>query len=158
MVVICLNNGIYGMTGGQAAPTTPIGVKTTTTPYGTFENSFDISRLVIAAGASFVARWTTVHPRQLTGSLKKAIQKKGFSFIEVFSHCPIQFGRRTGVGSAIQMMEDYKKRSLPAKEAAKLTEEELRDRIIVGELIDIEKPEMIEEIEKMKKRASGGNA
>ena len=158
MTVICLNNGIYGMTGGQAAPTTPIGVKTTTTPYGTFENSFDISRLVIAAGASFVARWTTVHPRQLTGSLKKAIQKKGFSFIEVFSHCPIQFGRKTGLGSAIQMMEDYKKRSLPAKEAAKLTEEELRGRIIVGELIDIEKPEMIEEIEKMKKRASGGNA
>jgi len=158
MTVICLNNGIYGMTGGQAAPTTPIGVKTTTTPYGTFENSFDISRLVIAAGASFVARWTTVHPRQLTGSLKKAIQKKGFSFIEVLSHCPIQFGRKTGLGSAIQMMEDYKKRSLLAKEAAKLTEEELKGRIIVGELVDIEKPEMIEEIEKMKKRASGGNA
>jgi len=157
MVAICLNNGIYGMTGGQAAPTTPIGVKTTTTPYGAFENSFDISRLVIAAGASFVARWTTVHPRQLTGSLKKAIQKKGFSFIEVFSHCPIQFGRKTGVGNAIQMMEDYRKRSILAKEAAKLSPEELQDRIVVGELVDIEKPEMVEEIEKMKKRASGGN-
>jgi hypothetical protein len=77
-------------------------------------------------------------------------------------HCggyfPIQFGRKTGLGSVIQMMEDYKKRSLLAKEAAKLTEEELKGRIIVGELVDIEKPEMIEEIEKMKKRASGGDA
>src|SRR4030065_754369 len=38
MTVICLNNGIYGMTGGQAAPTTPMGIQTTTTPYGTVEN------------------------------------------------------------------------------------------------------------------------
>ena len=156
MVVLCINNGIYGMTGGQAAPTTPMGIRTTTTPYGTVENTFNISKLVMAAGASFVACWTTAHPRQLTNSIKKAIRKKGFAFIEVFSQCPIQFGRKTGLDSAVQMMEDYNKRSISLKEAAKLSEEELKDRIIVGELIDIEKPEMVEEIEKMKKRASGG--
>jgi len=155
MIVICLNNGIYGMTGGQAAPTTPMGIRTTTTPYGTVENTFDISRLVMAAGASFVACWTTAHPKQLTNSIKKAIEKKGFSFIEVFSQCPIQFGRKTGVGSAVEMMEDYKMRSISSKEAAKLTEDELKDRIVVGELVDMEKPEMLEEVKKMKDKARG---
>ncbi len=156
MVVLCVNNGIYGMTGGQAAPTTPMGIRTTTTPYGTVENTFNISRLVAASGASFVACWTTAHPKQLTNSIKKAIQKKGFAFIEVFSQCPIQFGRKTGVGSAVQMLEDYKKRSISAKEAVKLSEEELRDKIVIGELVDIEKPEMLEEVKKMKDRARGG--
>jgi 2-oxoglutarate ferredoxin oxidoreductase subunit beta len=156
MVVLCINNGIYGMTGGQAAPTTPMGIRTTTTPYGTVENTFNISKLVIAAGASFVACWTAAHPRQLTQSIKKAIQKKGFAFIEVFSQCPIQFGRKTGVGSAVQMLEDYKERSISWKEAAKLSEEELKDRIVVGELVDMEKPEMLEEVKKMKNKARGG--
>jgi 2-oxoglutarate ferredoxin oxidoreductase subunit beta len=157
MTVICLNNGIYGMTGGQAAPTTPMGVKTTTTPYGTFENTFNISRLVIAAGASFVACWTTAHPRQLTNSIKKAIQKKGFAFIEVFSQCPIQLGRKMGIGNAVQMLEDYKKRSILVKEAEKLSPEELNGRIVVGELVDLDIPEMLEEVGKMKQKASGGN-
>jgi len=157
MTVICLNNGIYGMTGGQAAPTTPMGVKTTTTPYGTFENTFDISRLVMAAGASFVACWTTAHPRQLTNSIKKAIQKKGFAFIEVFSQCPIQLGRKMGIGNAVQMLEDYKKRSILVKEAKKLSPEELNGRIVVGELVDVDIPEMLEEVRKMKQKASGGN-
>jgi 2-oxoglutarate ferredoxin oxidoreductase subunit beta len=156
MVVLCVNNGIYGMTGGQAAPTTPMGIRTTTTPYGTVENTFNISRLVAASGASFVACWTTAHPKQLTNSIKKAIQKKGFAFIEVFSQCPIQFGRKTGVGSAVQMLEDYKKRSISVKEAAKLSEEELKDKIVIGELVDLEKPEMLEEVKKMKDRARGG--
>jgi len=156
MVVLCINNGIYGMTGGQAAPTTPMGIKTTTTPYGTVENTFNISKLVMAAGASFVACWTTAQPRQLTNSIRKAIQKKGFAFIEVFSQCPIQFGRKTGVGNAVQMLGEYKQRSISPKEAAKLSDEELRDRIVVGELVDIEKPEMLEEVKKMKNKARGG--
>jgi 2-oxoglutarate ferredoxin oxidoreductase subunit beta len=155
MIVICLNNGIYGMTGGQAAPTTPVGLKTATTPYGTFENPFDISQLVIAAGASFVARWTTYQPRQLTVSIKKAIQKKGFSFIEVITQCPVQFGKKTGSGGAVQMMKEYKEKSVSLKEASKLSAKDLQDRILVGDLVDRDKPEMVEEIMKMKERASG---
>jgi 2-oxoglutarate ferredoxin oxidoreductase subunit beta len=154
ITVICINNRIYGMTGGQAGPTTPQGVRTTTTPYGSFENCFDISRLVIAAGASFVARWTTIHPRQMTRSIKKAIRKKGFSFIEVYSQCPVQFGRRSGMNGSVQMMEDYRKRSIQIDKTAGLTDDQLKERIIVGELVDIEKPEMIEEIEKLRTAAS----
>ncbi len=157
MVVICVNNGIYGMTGGQAAPTTPMGVKTTTTPYGTFENFFeDIAGLVAAAGASFVARWTTAHPRQLTASIKKAIRKKGFAFIEVLTQCPIQFGRKMGVGNAVQMLEDYKKRSISVQEGKKFSREELNGRIVIGEIVDLDKPEMVEEVTRIKMRAMKG--
>jgi 2-oxoglutarate ferredoxin oxidoreductase subunit beta len=155
MIVVCLNNGIYGMTGGQAAPTTPMGLKTTTTPYGSFEAPFDISRLVIAAGASFVARWTTHHARQLTASLKKAMQRRGFSFIEVITQCPVQFGKKTGSGSSVQMMREYKEKYILAKEAEKLSEAELPGKIVVGELVLKDMPEMIEEIGKMKQKASG---
>jgi 2-oxoglutarate ferredoxin oxidoreductase subunit beta len=155
MTVICVNNKIYGMTGGQAGPTTPAGVKTTTTPYGSFENPFDISRLVIAAGAPFVACWTTVHARQLTRSIKKAINKKGFAFIEVHSQCPVQFGRKSGMSGAVQMMEDYRKRSIGVEKAAGLPDDELAKRIVVGELVNIQKPEMTEEIERIKARAAG---
>jgi 2-oxoglutarate/2-oxoacid ferredoxin oxidoreductase subunit beta len=155
MIVVCLNNGIYGMTGGQAAPTTPMGLKTTTTPYGSFEAPFDISRLVIAAGASFVARWTTHHARQLTASLKKAMQRRGFSFIEVITQCPVQFGKKTGSGSSVQMMREYKEKSILAKEGEKLSEAELPGKIVVGELVLKDMPEMIEEIGKMKQKASG---
>lgn len=155
MTVICVNNKIYGMTGGQAGPTTPAGIRTTTTPFGSFENPFDISRLVIAAGASFVACWTTAHSRQLTQSIVKAIDKKGFAFIEVHSQCPVQFGRKSGMSGSVQMMDDYRKRSIRVEKASGLSDEERADRIVVGELVDIEKPEMIEEIERMKTRAAG---
>lgn len=155
MIVICLNNSIYGMTGGQAAPTTPAGLKTATTPYGSFENTFDLANLVAAAGASFVARWTTYQARPLTASIKKAIGKKGFSFIEVVTQCPVQYGRKTGSGSAVQMLEEYKTQSISVREATKLSKEDLRGRIVVGELVDGEKPEFLEEIGKLVKRASG---
>ncbi len=155
MTVICVNNRIYGMTGGQAGPTTPTGIATTTTPYGSFENAFDISRLVIGAGASFVARWTTVHARELTRSIRKAIQKKGFSFIEVYSQCPVQFGRKSGLNGSVRMMQDFRKRSIRVDETAGLTEKELKERIVVGELINVQQPEMLREIEKTKARAIG---
>jgi 2-oxoglutarate ferredoxin oxidoreductase subunit beta len=154
MIVICLNNAIYGMTGGQAAPTTPPGLKTATTPYGSFENTFDLANLVAAAGASFVARWTTYQARPLTASIKKAIRKRGFSFIEVVTQCPVQYGRKTGSGSAVQMLQEYKTKSIPVREAAKLSKENLRGRIVVGELVDEDKPEFMAEIRKVVKSVS----
>jgi 2-oxoglutarate ferredoxin oxidoreductase subunit beta len=154
MTVLCLNNSIYGMTGGQAAPTTPLGLKTATTPYGVVENSFDIAQLVKAAGASFVARWTTYQARQLTASIQKAIVHKGFSFIEVITQCPVQFGRKTGRGSAVEMLMDYKKRSISFQAAAQMAPEERIDRITVGELVDETKPEMIDELCKMIRRVA----
>ena len=153
MTVFCVNNGIYGMTGGQVAPTTPLGLTTVTTPFGNAENPFDISELVKGAGASFVARWTTYHPRQLVKTAKKAIQKKGFAFVEVLSQCPVEFGRKTGIGNAVQMLEWYKTKSVTVTRAKDMSPEDLRDRIVVGEFVNIEKPELIETLAGIREKA-----
>jgi 2-oxoglutarate ferredoxin oxidoreductase subunit beta len=153
MTVICVNNGIYGMTGGQVAPTTPLGLTTVTTPFGNVENPFDICELVKGAGASFVARWTTYHPRQIVRTVKKAIQKKGFAFVEVLSQCPVEFGRKTGMGTAVQMLEWYKKSSIPLPRAQGMSPEELHDKIVVGEFVDVEKPELMETLAAMRTKA-----
>jgi len=153
MTVFCVNNGIYGMTGGQVAPTTPLGLTTVTTPFGNAENPFDISELVKGAGATFVARWTTYHPRQLVKTAKKAIQKKGFAFVEVLSQCPVEFGRKTGMGNAVQMLEWYKTKALTLARAKGMSPEELRDRILVGEFVDLEKPELIETLNGIREKA-----
>src|SRR5437588_4338916 len=81
--VICVNNLIYAMTGGQTAPTTPGHAITSTHPYGSFEAGFNLPHLVEAAGAVYVARWTTFHVKQLARSIADVFQKKGFGFIEV---------------------------------------------------------------------------
>ncbi|MCK4437996.1 hypothetical protein KAV47_02875 [Candidatus Bathyarchaeota archaeon] len=90
LTVILVNNMSYAMTGGQIAPTTPHGETTVTSPYGNPESPFDITQLVRAAGASYVAKWSTYHVVELTRSIKEAIEHKGFSFIEVLSQCPTQ--------------------------------------------------------------------
>jgi 2-oxoglutarate ferredoxin oxidoreductase subunit beta len=153
MTVFCVNNGIYGMTGGQVAPTTPLGLTTVTTPFGNVENPFDICELVKGAGASFVARWTTYHPHQIVRTAKRAIQKKGFAFVEVLSQCPVEFGRKTGMGTAVQMLEWYKAKSVTLTRAKDMRPEELQDKIVVGEFVDVEKPELMERLSAMRARA-----
>lgn len=94
LTVICVNNLNYGMTGGQAAATTPQGAKTTTTPKGNPDRPFNLPLLAWAAGATFVARWTILHSRDLMESVQAALTRRGFSFIEVLAPCPINYGRR----------------------------------------------------------------
>ena len=153
MTVFCVNNGIYGMTGGQVAPTTPLGLTTVTSPYGNAENPFDISELVKGAGATFVARWTTFHARQIVKTARKAIQKNGFSFVEVISQCPVEFGRKTGMGNTVQMLEYYKQNSVPVARAKGMSPEELKGKIVVGEFVDIVKPELIETMAQIRAKA-----
>jgi 2-oxoglutarate ferredoxin oxidoreductase subunit beta len=137
--VICANNFNYGMTGGQQGPTTPLESLTPTSPYGNIEHPFNLVHLAAASGAIYVARWTTLHVRRLTQSIKKLLQKKGFCFIEVISPCPEIFGRHNKMRSGLEMMEWFKKASVvdsfsdPAK--AEITPE----RIVVGEFVDVEK-------------------
>ena len=88
ITVICVNNFNYAMTGGQVAPTTPIGAVGTTAPYGVVERSFNLPFLAESAGAAYVARWSAYHVRQLTKSTAEAINKKGFSFIEIITPYP----------------------------------------------------------------------
>jgi 2-oxoglutarate ferredoxin oxidoreductase subunit beta len=138
--VICANNFNYGMTGGQVGPTTPLDAFTTTTPYGNIEHPFNLVHLAAAAGATYVARWTTLHVRMLTMSIKKLLQKKGFSFIEVISPCPEIYGRHNKMRTGLEMMEWFKKVSVIANFSDPAKAEITPEKIIVGEFVDIEKP------------------
>jgi 2-oxoglutarate ferredoxin oxidoreductase subunit beta len=111
LMVVCVNNMIYAMTGGQAAATTPGAATSTTTPYGSFEPEICLPQLVDAAGACFVARWTAFHVKQLERTMAKALKMKGFRFIEVLSPCPTLFQRRNNMGDGLAAMKDYKERS-----------------------------------------------
>ncbi len=140
ITVIMVNNMVYGMTGGQVAPTTPLRAKTTTTPYGNIEYPLDATRLVTTAGASYAARWTTVHITQLKETMKKALRTRGFTFIEAVSQCPTAYGRKVGLKTAADMLRWFKKNSVPLKEAERMAEEELIGKIVVGEFVHRELP------------------
>ena len=105
LTVICANNYIYGMTGGQTASTTPVGARTATDTGGNVYRPFDLTRLVIAAGADYAARWPVTRPRPLIDSIKQAIRTDGFSFVEVLSPCPTQYGRRNKLDDLIKQYE-----------------------------------------------------
>ena len=103
---ICVNNFTYGMTGGQVAPTTPLGAdRDDHAPYGDFEHPFNLPYLADACGAVYVARWTAYHVRQLAKAMKEALRKKGFSFIEIISPCPTLYQRRNRLGDGARRDE-----------------------------------------------------
>ena len=147
---IILNNSVYGMTGGQYSPTTPYGMKTTTSSYTNVEQSFNISELAVTAGAVFVARGTVYHARMLDSLMEKAFQKKGFSVVEVIGHCHTQYGRLNRMGSAVEMMTWQKDHALTIEKAAQMKEEELKDKFRIGVLVDKELPVFHEEYEKVR--------
>ena len=143
--VICVNNLIYAMTGGQTGPSTPTDVITATAPYGTYDPAFNLPHLVEAAGAVYVARWTTFHVRQLAKSMQELFAKKGFGFIEVLSPCPTLYQRRNRMGDGLDAMKDYKRNSKirpghPTSEVGLVKEGE----IIVGKFVDKERPEFMD--------------
>ena len=149
ITVILVNNFIYGMTGGQVAPTTPFGAITTTSPYRNIEHPLQISETIAAAGASYVARWTTAHVYQLISSIKKALNVKGFSLVEVISQCPVQFGRRNKMKEPAEMLRWFLKNSVPLAKAKKMPPEELEGKFVIGEFVTRERPEFTEEINKL---------
>ncbi len=146
LTVFMVNNMIYGMTGGQVAPTTPVGVRTTTTPHGNVEPPFNVSELVVAAGASSVARWTTYHVFPLKKAMQHAITKKGFSFVEIVSQCPDNYGRRIGLHDGTDFLKMFKEQSVRISKAREMSEEELQDKIVIGKLCDRDRPEYVSQL------------
>ena len=143
--VICVNNFNYGMTGGQVAPTTPVTAKTSTTPYGNYEHPFNLPHVAWAAGAVYVARWTTFHARYLKQSIKEVLNKKGFTFTEIISQCPTGFGRPNKLGDGLEEMRYYQQNSTVMHNIhPDETEIGLRGKIIVGKFIDVEKPTFLD--------------
>ena len=117
--VICVNNLTYAMTGGQTgADHARAQVITATSPYGVFEPAFNLVQLAEAAGAAYVARWTTYHVKQLSRSMEEVLNKKGFCFIEVLSPCPTLYQRRNKMGDGLDAMKFYKEVSKIAQRRA----------------------------------------
>ena len=151
ITAIIVNNQIYGMTGGQASPTTPFGLTTSSSPYGNLEHPFDISKLVEAAGAVFVARSTVYHTRALDKIIGQALRKKGFSVVEVMAPCVTHFGKMTGLTSPVAMMQWQKDNAVPVEKAGEMSADELQSKIVTGVLVDIEKPTFHEEHARIRK-------
>ena len=139
--IICINNYIYAMTGGQVAPTTPFSSIATTSPYGCYERSFNLPYLAESSGAVYVARWTVYHVRQIEKSMTEALNKKGFTFIEILSPCPTLYGRRNRLGSGLDSMKSYRENSTIKHNAnTKDLDIEMNGKIIVGKFVDKELP------------------
>ncbi len=145
LTVVCVNNFTYGMTGGQLTPTTPIDAISSTSPYGNFEEPFNLPFLAESAGAVYVARWTTYHVKQAARSIREAIQKNGLSFVEIISPCPTLYGRRNKLGDGLAMMKAFKENSAIVNGAD--TREvglDFKGKIVCGKFIDREKPSFLD--------------
>jgi 2-oxoglutarate/2-oxoacid ferredoxin oxidoreductase subunit beta len=129
LTAIVYNNGIYGMTGGQQAPTTPLGARSATTPLGSLEPAFDIVQLALAAGASFVARTTTFDFEEMPTLIVDAVRHPGFAVVEVLTQCPTYFGRLNQLGDAVAMLDYERDMTLPQEE---ITKEKLAGRMPLG--------------------------
>lgn len=136
VTAIVINNQIYGMTGGQYSPTTPLEAHATTAPYGNIEPPMPICDLAMAAGASFVARSTVYHATELDRMIEKAIRHEGFSIVEAVSYCHTTFGRVNKLGTAVDMMRALKNNSITLAQAEKDPGD---GRIVRGVLRDIER-------------------
>ena len=159
ILVVCVNNFNYGMTGGQHGATTPEGARTSTTPYGNIEHSFNLPYIMASLGASYVARWTSLHVRQLTKSIMKAMKMKGFSFIEVISPCPPNFGKFNNFNDGLSQMEFFYENSV-LDNNADLSEAYIdfsgKRPLIVGEFVQRIRPSYIELERDLIKRAMEG--
>jgi 2-oxoglutarate ferredoxin oxidoreductase subunit beta len=138
---VVVNNLTFGMTGGQVAPTTPLGLKTSTTPYGNREKPFDICRLALSAGATYVSRWTTAKPRRAIKALKGALNHRGFALVEIITQCPTNFGRKAiGSGDPLVGLQWIDNRSVMAKDAAALENPRYSENFLLGDFAAREEP------------------
>lgn len=150
---IIVNNHIYGMTGGQYSPTTPLDSLASTAPYGCQEPPFDLCQLTAGAGGTFVARTTVYHFAMMVNLLRKAIAHKGFSMVEVMSDCPTGFGRRNKLGSAVKMIQYLKDHAVRLKNWEQMSPEERNGKFPIGLLAGCEREEYTERYGKIVRHA-----
>lgn len=145
IAVICVNNFNYAMTGGQVAATTPLRANLSTAPYGNFEYAFNLPYLAEASGATYVARWTSLHLRRVTKSMQEALTRRGFSFIEVITPCVTLYARRNRLGDGLNLLRYYYDNSEIQHGADTRTLDiDYQDKITVGKFVDEDKPTFLE--------------
>ncbi|MDD4984810.1 MAG: thiamine pyrophosphate-dependent enzyme [Dehalococcoidales bacterium] len=137
ITVLCINNFIYGMTGGQVGPTTPLTARTTTSVGGNIDQPFNIPYLAAASGAAYVARWTTAQVIRLQKSITEALLKNGFSLIEIITPCPTYYGRMNKQRTGLEQMKYYRDNSIVKSGIdPKHAGIEFNGPIIVGRFVD----------------------
>ena len=109
ITVLCNNNNVYGLTGGQAGPTTPRDTKTLTTPDGAYYDPINLQNVMKSGSKYFYARTTVQHQLHLRNCVKEAINWPGFSFVDIACHCIENNGRRLGFNSAYEMLQHFRK-------------------------------------------------
>ncbi len=154
LTVVCINNDIYGMTGGQISPTSPKGSFATTAPYGSQDRPFNIAEVAKAAGATYVAKYTTNQPIQVSNAIKDGLNNKGFSFIEVVSQCPTYYGRKNKIRSPTDMLHWIKDKTVPIQQAESMSEEELEGKIVTGVYVNKPEKEFVEASEEISSQNS----
>ncbi len=145
LLVIMINNQVYGMTRGQAAPTTPKGMITPTTPYGNPEEPMDVARIIAQTNANYVAKWCISQYILLKESIKTALSKirRGFRFIEVYAPCVTYVVRREGKTPG-EKLKELMKKCVDFKKWEKLSPEERKTCIPTGVLKAEDKPGFID--------------
>jgi 2-oxoglutarate ferredoxin oxidoreductase subunit beta len=156
LLVVLVNNFIYGMTGGQNGPTTPIGARSSTMPYGNYERAFNLPHLAASCGATYVARWTCLHVRQLTKAFADGMLRKGFRFIEVITPCSTLYARLNKLGTGFELMKFYHD-NVDIRHGADTREAAIgfQDRILCGKFIDEEKPTFLDMMHEHYKKILG---
>jgi 2-oxoglutarate/2-oxoacid ferredoxin oxidoreductase subunit beta len=155
MTVICINNFIYGMTGGQVAATTPHNDRSATTPYGNPESPFNLPLLAIASGATYVARWTMIHSRDLTDAFVEAMAHRGFSFIEVLSPCPVNYARRNKI-KTMDLVKKFQTHTIIRNDAdPRDLDVDFEKGVVLGKFLDIDRPTPDMLYEEIRKRRAG---
>ena len=109
VTVLCNNNEIYGLTGGQTGPTTPTGTKTLSSPGGNPNTPINLQGLVRSSPHALYAKTTVYHQLHLRNAIREAIEWPGFSFVDITSQCIENNGRRIGFASANDMLTFYRK-------------------------------------------------
>jgi len=130
--LIIINNGIYGMTGGQVSPTTPHGFFTETTTYGNLEPNFNIVELLKGANASFVARESIRRLPQLKKVIRKVFEHNGFAALEILSNCHVILGSRNKMRSPLAMLDYLDTISYPLENSGQMTDEEKKGKYPLG--------------------------
>ena len=145
LLVVLVNNFIYGMTGGQNAPTTPPTARSSTMPYGNFEPPFNLPHLAASSGASYVARWTCLDVHRLTRAFEEAIQRKGFRFIEVIAPCSTLYARLNKLGTGYDLLRYYYEQS-EIRHGADTRELaiDFQGKLICGKFVDEDRPTFLE--------------
>ena len=145
LLVILVNNFIYGMTGGQNAPTTPTTARSSTMPFGNFERPFNLPHLAASCGATFVSRWTCLHIRRLTKCIRTALGRKGFRFIEVIAPCPTLYSRLNRLGSGLDLIKFYHDNS-EIRHGTDTRELDIgfQESFVCGNFVDEERPTFLD--------------